>query len=157
MKILVLNGSPKRDQSDTMHITRAFLAGMADGAEIETEVIHVIDRHIELCRSCFACKRNGGSCGYQDDMPGILQKILDSDILLFNFPLYCYGMPAALKNLIDRTMPLSSMAMRKAGERYEHVDRQYAEKGEIDAALLAQIGTPMIPEDMYARIANGEQ
>ena len=47
--------------------------------------------------------------------------------------------------------------MRKAGERYEHVDRQYAEKGEIDAALLAQIGTPMIPEDMYARIANGEQ
>lgn len=35
--------------------------------------------------------------------------------------------------------------------------RQYAEKGEIDAALLAQIGTLMIPEDMYARIANGEQ
>ena len=34
--------------------------------------------------------------------------------------------------------------------------RQYAEKGEIDAALLAQIGTPMIPENMYARIANGE-
>ena len=94
---------------------------MAEGAEIETEVIHVIDRHIEFCRGCFACKRNGGSCGYQDDMPGILQKILDSDILLFNFPLYCYGMPAALKNLIDRTMPLSSMAMRKAGERYEHV------------------------------------
>ena len=227
MKILVLNGSPKRDQSDTMHITRAFLAGMAEGAELETEVIHVIDRHIEFCRGCFACKRNGGVCGHQDDMPEILQKMLDSDILLFNFPLYCYGMPAALKNLIDRTMPLSSMAMRKTGERYEHVGqasyghlryimicgcgfpnsrhnfepavaqfelmfpshhtiltvpespmfnapeaapvtqprlaliyqagRQYAEKGEIDAALLAQIGTPMIPEDMYARIANGEQ
>ena len=28
MRILVLNGSPKRDASDTMHITRAFLAGM---------------------------------------------------------------------------------------------------------------------------------
>ena len=24
MKILVLNGSPKRDKSDTMHITRVF-------------------------------------------------------------------------------------------------------------------------------------
>ena len=27
---------------------------------------------------------------------------------------------------------------------------------DIDAALLAEIGSPMIPEEMYARIVNGE-
>jgi hypothetical protein len=35
--------------------------------------------------------------------------------------------------------------------------KQYAEAGEIDAALLREIGSPMIPEDQYAAIANGEQ
>ena len=54
-------------------------------------------------------------------MKAILEEFLDSDLLLFNFPLYCYGMPASLKALMDRTLPLSSMAMQKVGDRYEHV------------------------------------
>ena len=225
MRILVFNGSPKRDKSDTMHITRAFLEGMQEAAPQEIHRIDVIDRHIEYCRGCFACKRNGGTCQHQDDMRGILEEILASDLLLFSFPLYSYGMPAPLKNLIDRTMPLSSMAMKKVGDRYEHVGqadfshlrylmicgcgfpnsksnfepavaqfrllfpnhhtivtvpespmfnapeaavvtvprlalirqagRAYAESGAIDAGLLAEIGSPMIPEEAYAQIVNG--
>ena len=225
MKILVLNGSPKREKSDTMHITWAFLEGMRDAAPHEIHVIDVIDRHIEYCTGCFACKRNGGTCIHDDDMRAILDEILDSDLLLFSFPLYCYGMPAPLKTLLDRTMPLSSMAMRKVGDHYEHVGqadfsrlqymmicgcgfpnsrhnfepavaqfkqcfpcnhtiltipespmfnapeaavvteprlrlvrqagKQYAETGEIDAVLLAEIGSPMIPEEQYAAIVNG--
>ena len=30
MRILVLNGSPKRERCDTLHITRAFLEGMKE-------------------------------------------------------------------------------------------------------------------------------
>ena len=33
--------------------------------------------------------------------------------------------------------------------------RAYAESGAIDADLLAQIGSPMIPEETYAQIVNG--
>jgi hypothetical protein len=33
--------------------------------------------------------------------------------------------------------------------------KQYAEVGGIDAALLAEIGAPMIPEEQYAAIVNG--
>ena len=226
MKILVFNGSPKREKSDTMHITRAFLEGMSEVSKQEIQLIHVIDKHIEYCTGCFACKRNGGTCIHNDDMRAILKEILTSDLLLFSYPLYSYGMPAHLKALLDRTMPLSSMAMQKVGDRYEHVcqadfsrlrylmicgcgfpnskhnfepavaqfklcfpnnhtiitipespmfnapeaaavtkprlelvmkaGKQYAESGMIDAELLAEIGSPMIPEDMYAAIANGE-
>ena len=225
MRILVLNGSPKGDGSDTMHITRAFLDGMRDAASQEIRVIHAIEKRIEYCTGCFACKRNGGTCIHDDDMRDILGEILDSELLLFSFPLYCYGMPAPLKALLDRTMPLSSMAMRRVGDRYEHVGQadfsrlrylmicgcgfpnsrhnfepaaaqfrlcfperstiltvpespmfsapeaaavtgprlalvrqagdRYARTGEIDDALLARIGSPMIPEEQYAAIVNG--
>ena len=158
-------------------------------------------------------------------MRDILEDILSSDLLILSFPLYCYGMPAPLKAIIDRTLPLSSMAMRKTGDRYEHVGqadfshlrfmmvcgcgfpnsvqnfepvaaqfrllfprdhtiitipespmfnapeaapvttprlelvkkagREYAEAGSISPELLAEIGTPMIPEEQYAAIVNG--
>ena len=49
MKILVLNGSPKRENSDTLHITRAFLEGMQAASPQDIHIIDVIDRHIEYC------------------------------------------------------------------------------------------------------------
>jgi multimeric flavodoxin WrbA len=104
-----------------MHITRAFLEGMNEAGIQDVHIIDVIDKHIEYCTGCFACKRNGGTCIHDDDMRGILEEILKSDLLLFSFPLYSYGMPAPLKAMLDRTMPLSSMAMQKVDDRYEHV------------------------------------
>ena len=140
MKILVLNGSPKRDQSDTMHITRAFLEGMRDAAAQDVHVIHTVDRHIEYCTGCFSCMRNGGTCVHDDDMRGILEEILESGLLLFSFPLYCYGMPASLKALLDRTLPLSNMAMRKVGDRYEHVGQ--ADYSHLKYLMICGCGFP---------------
>ena len=34
--------------------------------------------------------------------------------------------------------------------------KQYAEKGEIDRPLLDKVCAPMIPEEQYAAIVNGE-
>ena len=225
MKILVLNGSPKREQSDTMRITRAFLEGMQAAEAQEIQIIHVIEKHIEPCTGCFACMRNGGTCIHDDDMRAILEEILASDLLIWSFPLYCYGMPAPLKALLDRTLPLSSMAMRKVGDRYEHAEQadfshlrylmicgcgfpnsrqnfepavaqfrlcfpgrhpiltvpespmfsapeaavvteprlalvrrageQFARRREIAPELIAEIGSPMIPEEQYAAIVSG--
>lgn len=86
MKIMVFNGNPKREESDTLHMTRAFLEGMNREAPQDVQLIHVIDRHIEYCTGCFACKRNGGTCRHSDDMSALLSEILESDLLLFSFP-----------------------------------------------------------------------
>ena len=155
MKILVLNGSPKKEKSDTMHITRAFLDGMKDEAPHAVHIIDVIDYHIEYCTGCFTCKRNGGKCIRDDDMPGILKKILNSDLLLFSFPLYCYGMPAPLKALLDRTMPLSSMAMQKVGERYEHVGQ--ADFSHLRYMMICGCGFPNSRHNFEPAVAQFRQ
>ncbi len=124
MKILVFNGSQKKEKSDTMRITRVFLDGMEEAAPQKIHTIDVSDRLIEFCRGCFACVYNGGRCVIDDDMQEILEQMVACDLLLFSYPLYCYGMPAVLKNLIERTLPLSSMAMAEVDGRYVHVGQR---------------------------------
>lgn len=51
MKILVFNGSPKKERSDTMHITRAFLSGMNEATPQEVQSINVADMHSAFCNS----------------------------------------------------------------------------------------------------------
>lgn len=92
-------------KSDTMHITRAFLDGMKEAAAQEVHIVDIIDKHIEYCTGCFNWKRNGGGCIHNDDMKELLDEVLESDLLLFSYPLYSYGMPAPMKAFADRTMP----------------------------------------------------
>ena len=140
MKILVINGSPKRDRSDCMHITRAFLEGMNSISPNEVQIMNVIDKHIEYCHGCLTCMRNGGDCVIDDDMRGILMEILDSDLLLFSFPLYGFGMPAPLKALLDRTLPLGKLSMRKVGDRYEHEEQ--ADFSHLRYVMICGCGFP---------------
>ena len=140
---------------DTLHITRAFLGGMQAASPQDIHIIDVVDKHIEYCTGCFACKRNGGTCIHDDDMRDILNEILESDLLLFSFPLYCYGMPAPLKALLDRTMPLSSMAMRKVGDRYEHVGQ--ADFSRLRYMMICGCGFPNSQHNFEPTIAQFKQ
>ena len=111
MKILVLNGSPKK-KSDTMRLTDAFLKGLNKNSEHEVNIINVIDKDITPCRGCFGCWRNlDGHCVMQDDQNAILDLYRSSDVIIWSFPLYCYSMPSHLKAVLDRTIPLIQMKM----------------------------------------------
>ena len=55
MRVLVLNGSPKGDKSNTYRLTSAFLDGLRQTQPVETETIEVGKLHLLPCRGCFAC------------------------------------------------------------------------------------------------------
>lgn len=120
MKILVLNGSPKA-KSDTMHLTNAFLDGIANSGEHQIEIINVIEKEIKPCLGCFACwKIQNGKCVQNDYQNEILGKIIESNVIILSFPLYCYGMPSHLKAVIDRIIPLSKMSMKEENGIVSH-------------------------------------
>ena len=111
MKVLVLNGSPKK-QSDTYRLTDAFLKGLNKNNEHEVNVVNVIEKNIAPCRGCFGCwQQKKGHCVFEDDLNPILDMYYDADLIIWSFPLYCYGMPSHLKALLDRTIPLVKMDM----------------------------------------------
>ena len=120
MKILVLNGSPKI-KSDTMRMTKSFLDGLSAKTECEITIIDVIKKNIKPCTGCFMCWKNGdGKCVQKDDQNEILSKILESDVILWSFPLYCYSMPSHLKVVVDRLIPLCRLTMREENGRISH-------------------------------------
>ena len=121
MKILVLNGSPKK-KSDTFRLTEAFLKGLNADGRHAVDIVNVIDRQIAPCRGCFGCwARGDGRCVIDDDQNAILDLYRNADVIIWSFPLYCYGMPSHLKAVLDRTIPLVKMNMvREADGTVRH-------------------------------------
>lgn len=121
MKVLVLNGSPKCQRSNTMRLTRSFLEG---AGWTDAEIIDVAKADIKPCLGCFACwRKTPGKCIINDEMAGILAKIIAADVIVWSFPLYYYGVPGGLKNLIDRQLPMNLPFMAEGSESGSHPPR----------------------------------
>ena len=65
------------------------------------------------------------------------------------------SMPAPLKTLLDRTMPLSSMAMRKVGDHYEHVGQ--ADFSRLQYMMICGCGFPNSRHNFEPAVAQFKQ
>ena len=96
MKILVINGSPRGERSNTLRLTRAFTRGLcaaAPGSEVEELDLRCMNLH--ECSGCFTCwTKTPGRCVHPDDMNGALLKYVEADALIFSFPLYYFSLPS---------------------------------------------------------------
>ena len=121
MQVLVINGSPKGDNSNTMLLTRAFL----DGAGWRSaEIIDVSKAAIRGCLGCYACwNKTPGQCVIHDGMNELLPKIISAEVIIWSFPLYYFSVPGDLKNLIDRQLPLNLPFMAEGAESGGHPSR----------------------------------
>ena len=106
MNVLAINSSPNQEHGNTALILEPFLEGMrAAGAAAETVYIQGMD--IRPCAGEVSCWfGHPGDCYQQDDMQALYPKIRAAEAWVFAAPLYFWGLPGPMKNLVDRLMPL---------------------------------------------------
>lgn len=104
MKIIALNGSPRKTKNTAKMLNEALEGAKTQGAEVE--LINLYDLNYKGCVSCFACKRIGGQsygkCAVNDDLQSVLRKIEDVDALVLGSPIYFGEVTGEMRSFLER-------------------------------------------------------
>lgn len=98
-KILIISSTPRRGGNSDI-LCEQFALG-AQMAGHEAEKIFLKDKKISYCTGCGACY-NTRVCSQKDDMPEILNKMTEADVIVLSTPVYFYTMCGQMKTFIDR-------------------------------------------------------
>lgn len=99
-KVLVISSSPRKGgNSDTL--CNQFIKGANESNNI-VDKIDLRNYKIGYCTGCGSCSVQHKPCPQKDDAAEIIQKIIDSDVIVMATPVYFYSICAQLKTLIDR-------------------------------------------------------
>lgn len=123
MKVIAINGSPRKKWNTSTLLGKALEGAAAQGAE--TELIHLYDLDYKGCISCFACKTRGGksygTCGFKDGLTPVLEKIIEADALIIGSPIYFGSVTGETRSFLERllfpyltyTVPYASIAPKQ--------------------------------------------
>lgn len=100
MKILAINGSPRKNASNTLRLVEAVMEG-AKSAGAETEIIDITGKDVNFCIGCSTCYSTG-ECIHDDDGAEIFAKVMEADGLVLASPVYLDTVTAQLKRWLDR-------------------------------------------------------
>ena len=99
MKILLINGSPKREGNTFIALNEVAKTLEAEG--IEAEIIHVGHKDVHGCIACNKC-REQGMCVFDDIVNEVNKKFETADGIIVGSPVY-YASPAGtLLSFMDR-------------------------------------------------------
>ena len=95
MKVLLVNGSPRKNGNTFVALTEVANALKAEG--IETELFWIGNKPVRGCAACYTCvEKNLGRCVFDDDVCNELAaRIAEADALVIGSPTY-YGQPAGM-------------------------------------------------------------
>ena len=106
IKVLAFASSPRRGgNSETL--LDWLLESISRESDVTIEKIVLTEADINPCRGCNACEKLN-HCVQRDGMDTVHDKIIEADIIVFASPIFCMGVPAQGKALIDRAQVFRS-------------------------------------------------
>ena len=101
MKITTILGSPRK-KGNTATILNCFEELI--NSQHEVERINISDNVVKGCLGCDACQKviDQPGCVQKDDFKEIIEKVINSDIVVYASPIYVWDFSSQLKALIDR-------------------------------------------------------
>ncbi len=106
MKVLAVNGSPRKKWNTATLLERALEGAASAGAE--TELVHLYDLDFKGCVSCFACKtiggRSYGKCAMRDGLRPLLEKAAEADAIILGSPIYFGSVTGEMRSFMERLM-----------------------------------------------------
>ncbi|WP_033165274.1 flavodoxin family protein [Clostridium sp. KNHs205] len=104
MKVVAINGSPRKTKNTATLLEKALEGAALAGAD--TTLIHLYDLNYKGCMSCLACKRKAskwvGHCAMRDDLTEVLEQIMQSDVLLLGSPIYLGDVTGEMRSFLER-------------------------------------------------------
>ena len=99
MKVLLINGSPRKNSNTLLALTEMEKVFTEEG--IETEIINIGTKAIQGCIACEKC-REINKCVFNDMVNEIAAKLVSADGMIVGSPVY-YGAPnASVQALMQR-------------------------------------------------------
>jgi multimeric flavodoxin WrbA len=99
LKVLGISTSPRKDGNSDTLLRRALEGAKSAGAQIQ--YIRLSDYNVGPCTECNACYATG-RCSVEDDYQQLLEKLINTDRLIFATPIFFMTVCAQAKMLIDR-------------------------------------------------------
>lgn len=100
MKLLIITGSPRKN-GNSFAMADAFVESARNLGHSVTR-FDAAFMHVEGCRACQMCYKNGKACVFDDDFNKIAPVIEEADGIIFAMPVYWYSIPAQIKVVIDK-------------------------------------------------------
>jgi multimeric flavodoxin WrbA len=101
MKVVAINGSPRRNGNTSLLIEETFKIFQAEG--IETEVIQIGNKPVHGCTACGKCREiQDRKCHIKNDLLNLcIEKMIEADGIILGTPVYFADVSTEIKALMD--------------------------------------------------------